>query len=706
MVMLIIVSICSVFVYLFIQHTQQTLDWCVESKIESIRAIVKTLEIEKKRHYRKRINSFINYKLDPSREKNLQAFAAQDREELLRLSTPYFNLIQSEDPSFSTLAWILPDNHNLLRVHNPKRTIDDVSKIRPDVVKANRDHQQYSGYILAKAGIRYAIVEPVLYKGSYLGVVQFGLDESFPLETIKEQLHLIVGLIIPNEKFSVVTRAKLPSITGKKYTIQSHDLTFFEKGNDVIDWSLEQQQVLLHGKRYVIVKALNLTNYADHVQGQIFAVLDISEHVADADTKTLYIFILGTILLLSSFVILYFSYGSLVERIITLNRSLRQKTKEWENTFDAMSDIVTLQDIDMNIFKVNQAGCNALGLKYDNIIGKHCYELFHGSNEPCPKCPLLVTRETFEPYTKEITHEKLGKTFLVSASPVINEDGKLTHIAHVAKDITEKKKIEERLFLNEKLSTIAGLAAGVAHEINNPLSAILNSQQIIEMGLDHEKPTNKKLAEECGVDLAKVETYFEKKNLNCFMKGIRDSAIKAGNIINNLLNFSRPHKGDITHVNLSNLLDTTLLLASVDYDLKKQYDIIKVKILKEYDSELNEVPCVAMEIEQVILNLIKNAVHAMADHNTEDPYIMIRTAKMEDMARIEVEDNGPGIDKETHLHIFDPFFTTKEVGMGTGLGLSVSHALIADKHRGNIWVESEPGKGAKFIIELPLNQEV
>ncbi|MCK5405125.1 MAG: hypothetical protein KAI75_07825, partial [Desulfobulbaceae bacterium] len=348
-VMLIIIFICSAFMYHFIQHAQQSLDRSVDSKAESIRAIVKTIETNKNRHYRKRINNFINYKLDPSKEKTLQAFAAQDREELLRLSTPYFNLIQSEDPSFSTLAWILPNNFNLLRVHAPQISINDVSNIRPDVVKANRDYQRCSGYIIARSGLRYAIVEPVFYKGKYLGATQFGLDEDFTLESIKEQLHITVGLIIPNEKFATVTRPQLPSITGKKYTIQSHDLPIFEGENDLIDWSLEQQQVLLHGKEYVIIKTLDLPDYAGHSQGQIFAAWDISDHVADTEAQILFIFILGVVLFLASFVILYFSYGALVENIIALNRSLRRKKDEWEKTFDAMSDIVTIQDKNMRI---------------------------------------------------------------------------------------------------------------------------------------------------------------------------------------------------------------------------------------------------------------------------------------------------------------------------------------------------------------------
>lgn len=112
-----------------------------------------------------------------------------------------------------------------------------------------------------------------------------------------------------------------------------------------------------------------------------------------------------------------------------------------------------------------------------------------------------------------------------------------------------------------------------------------------------------------------------------------------------------------------------------------------------------------MEIEQVILNLLKNSAQAMAEAGlAEKPCITLRTAITGNRAVIEVEDNGPGIPEDIQSNIFDPFFSTRDVGIGTGMGLSVSHAVIVDKHKGEIRVESEPGQGTKFIIELPLTQ--
>ncbi len=121
----------------------------------------------------------------------------------------------------------------------------------------------------------------------------------------------------------------------------------------------------------------------------------------------------------------------------------------------------------MRIVKNNQAASATLGLFFDQIIGHHCYELFHGSNEPCQNCPLLATKESFSPYTREMYHKKLERTFLVSASPVFDNKGNLEYIAHVAKDITEIKQLEDKLFQSQKMEAIGTMASGIAHDFQS-----------------------------------------------------------------------------------------------------------------------------------------------------------------------------------------------------------------------------------------------
>jgi signal transduction histidine kinase len=135
-------------------------------------------------------------------------------------------------------------------------------------------------------------------------------------------------------------------------------------------------------------------------------------------------------------------------------------------------------------------------------------------------------------------------------------------------------------------------------------------------------------------------------------------------------------------------------------------EIYKVKIIKDFQPDLPLVPCIENELEQVVLNLLNNAASAMTDEKMESPpQIQLVIKANQKTARIEVKDNGPGIDDETKKRIFEPFFTTKPVGEGTGLGLSVSFMIITSNHKGTIEVQSEIGKGTRFIIQLPLTNK-
>ncbi len=286
-----------------------------------------------------------------------------------------------------------------------------------------------------------------------------------------------------------------------------------------------------------------------------------------------------------------------------------------------------------------------------------------------------------------------------------DSEQKLIHYVGFVTDISQRKKMGKQILQNEKMATVAGLAAGVAHELNTPLSAILQAHQLVEMGLSPVEERSREKAAECNVDLAAVQGYLKKNDLDYFMNGIRESALKADNIIKSLMEFSRPNEGEFSTADIEDIMESALLLSQSDYDMKKKYNIMNVRFMKEYDSDLSSLVCVATEIEQVVLGLIKNSVQAMmATDLTEKPCITLRTAAAGNRAVIEVEDNGPGIPGEVKQHIFDPFFTTREVGIGTGLGLAVVYTVVVEKHGGTIEVESEPGEGAKFIIKLPLNQ--
>ena len=283
---------------------------------------------------------------------------------------------------------------------------------------------------------------------------------------------------------------------------------------------------------------------------------------------------------------------------------------------------------------------------------------------------------------------------------LVSEEGRQV-VQAFGEDVTEQRLMEAHLLQGEKMATIAGLAAGVAHEINTPLSGILQAIQLIEMGLDPTQEQNRTLAAEYGLDLENLGNYLQQKQLNFFLQGIKESAGNAARIVADLLQFCRPHTNASMLVSLPEMIDRSIELAKADYTLKKEYNIINVEFIREYSPDLPEVNCVGMEIEQVLINLIKNSCQAMAgDDGPIDPHIIFRTKQRGERAVIEVEDNGPGMEPEVCRQVFDPFFTTKDIGKGTGLGLSVSYSIVCNKHGGNIEVESTPGKGTKFIIRL------
>ncbi len=271
-------------------------------------------------------------------------------------------------------------------------------------------------------------------------------------------------------------------------------------------------------------------------------------------------------------------------------------------------------------------------------------------------------------------------------------------------DVTERVRIEEMMVQSEKMLSIGGLAAGMAHEINNPLGVILQALQNIFRRVSPDLPANIRAAEECGIALTSLRQYLEQREILVFMEDIRQSGQRAAEIVANMLSFSRKADGGGSPADLAELLDRTVLLAGSDYDLKKCRDFRQIEIVREYEPGLPPVVCQAGKIQQVFLNILRNGAEAMMAIKDPGrrPRFVLRVAQDQGMVRVEIEDNGPGMDEATRRRVFEPFFTTKPPGSGTGLGLSVSYFIIAEDHGGAMVVESNPGVGTRFIIQLPL----
>ncbi|WP_076003882.1 ATP-binding protein [Dehalogenimonas formicexedens] len=350
--------------------------------------------------------------------------------------------------------------------------------------------------------------------------------------------------------------------------------------------------------------------------------------------------------------------------------------QEWESTFDSIPDLICILDANHNIIRVNRAMADKLGLSPAQTIGKKCYELMHNTEAPPINCPGLSVGKGCSPGSEMA---RCGSVYQINIS-TLNTDGKSSgRYVHIARDVTavknaeaEQKRLKEKAELSSRLAAVGEMAAGIAHEINNPLTGVLGYAELM---LSEDLPDE--LREE--------------------VKVIADGSKRVAEIVKRMLTFARQTKPFKTSLSVTELIDNTLELRN--YVLRTA----GIDVVKKYQADLPWVVADPGQLQQVLLNLIVNAEHAIK--KTGHPGVITITAeKTTDHLRVKVSDNGPGIDPELLPKLFQPFFTTKDPGEGTGLGLSISRSIILE-HGGTIDIASELGHGATFTIELPLNAE-
>ena len=374
------------------------------------------------------------------------------------------------------------------------------------------------------------------------------------------------------------------------------------------------------------------------------------------------------------------------------------------NILDSMPSILASVDAQGRITQWNQQAVRKIGVPPGEAVGR----LF---SDVCPLAPVSMEQINAAmtgkvPFRALKVPHKIGDAVEYVDVTVYPLETDQTQGAVVRIDnVTERVRLEEMMIQSEKMVSIGGLAAGMAHEINNPLAGILQNAQVIRNRVSPELPANKSAAEELGIDLNVLYAYFEKRGCLRMMDSIMESGHRAARIVENMLSFSRKSNVHMANVDICALLDRTVELAANDYDLKKQYDFRRIRIEREYEDDMPFVPCEESKIQQVFFNLIRNGAQAMASKQA-DACFVLRVGRQGEDVRIEIADNGPGMSEELRKRVFEPFFTTKKVGEGTGLGLSVSYFIVVENHGGTMEVESAPGEGTTFILTLPLTPAV
>ena len=390
------------------------------------------------------------------------------------------------------------------------------------------------------------------------------------------------------------------------------------------------------------------------------------------------------------------------QSLIQSENNLRNLRNYLSNIINSMPSMLIGVSPDGIITQWNLEAEKVTGCSIEGAIGKHVKDVVpHLANEMDRIHTAISTKQkqtnlkqTHTPDYRDVHYED------ITIYPLI-ADGVEGAVIRID-DVTERVRLEQMMVQSEKMMSVGGLAAGMAHEINNPLAAILGHIHNINRRIFGNLKQNEAVAAKCDVSLEDVRKYLNARDISKMLDSVQESGHRAATIVSNMLNFSRKSEKLIGSFNLSKLLDKTLELASNDYDLKKQYDFRKIEIVRQYEHDIPNVYCDGNEIQQVFLNLLKNGAEAMAekDYHGDHPKFILRIKKKDSMVEVEIEDNGPGMNEKTRLRIFEPFYTTKKVGQGTGLGLSVSYFIITDQHHGTMEVESEPDLWTRFTLRL------
>ncbi|KPK74995.1 MAG: hypothetical protein AMJ79_12695 [Phycisphaerae bacterium SM23_30] len=373
-----------------------------------------------------------------------------------------------------------------------------------------------------------------------------------------------------------------------------------------------------------------------------------------------------------------------VDRDITermqAEQDLRKTEKERAIILRSISEQIVYHDLDLRIRWANRAAGESANLDADCLIGGYCYEIWHQRHEPCEGCPVVKTRETGQPQQKEISTPDERVWFLRSY-PIRGEDGALEGIVEVVQDITQRKQAEEEVRQRQRelahasrLSTVGEMASGLAHELNQPLTAISTfaggSLRMLESGAS------------------------ASEEIKSALQNVAAQAQRAGEIIRRIRDFTRKQEPQRSAVDINHIIQE-----AVDF-IKPEAGKKQVEIRLELAEKLPLVRADAVQIEQVVLNLVRNGIEALEDPAMGQRRLTIQTRLLEhkDAVEVAVCDNGVGFNPEDAEKLFDSFYTTKDKGLGMGLSLS---RTIIEWHDGHLWADANPEGGTTFRFTVP-----
>ena len=362
-----------------------------------------------------------------------------------------------------------------------------------------------------------------------------------------------------------------------------------------------------------------------------------------------------------------------------VEEALQKADDNWRNSFNSLEEVMLIIDRDYNIENINNNGLAFLGKNKEEVLGRKCYQVMHGNNKPSEYCPFRQALKNKKVESIEQYDELFEKHFSIKSAPIFDEHGEVIKCVYLMSDITKRveaevkeKVLQQELNLTSRLASIGEVAAGITHEINNPLTSVIAfAQMLTQMDV----PEDVREAVEV----------------------INDGANRIAGIVEKLLTFARRYRPDKEYVDINTIVTRVVEMRS--YEMRNNNVAVTMHLIPDLPQTMANIG----QLQQVFLNIIINAEQAIAGAH-EGREISIKTERVDSNIRVSITDDGPGIPEDNIDKIFDPFFTTKDEDGGTGLGLSISYGIIKE-HSGKIYAKSVLGKGATFIIDLPIIAE-
>ncbi len=466
-------------------------------------------------------------------------------------------------------------------------------------------------------------------------------------------------------------------------------LALEEGAPEVLEFTHQNEQPVLRLLRPMITNEHCLKCHAHQgyrvgdIRGGVGVVVPLAPYLTESRKVSRKLLTAFLSVGLTGLIIIGLLYGRGRQRLreqLRYQDDLRGARDEWERTFNAIDDIITIFDRDMRVIRANRASTRISGMSPEAIKGKSCHELFRSSPVPCPDCPTMEQRKQGISANATVRHG--NKIFAISCAPLADQTGELTGFVHIAKDITDQRHLESRLRQAQKMEAIGTLAGGIAHDFNNILTPITGFTELAMGKLPADSAATNDL------------------------KQVARAAGRARELVRQILTFSRKNDGETRPLKPEPIIKEALKLMRSTLPTT-------IEIRQDITAECGMIMADPGQLHQVIMNLCTNAYHAMRESGgvlavglerlilrEDDARLIAAEMKPGPYLRLSVSDNGCGMKRATMERMFEPYYTTKPASEGTGLGMAVVHGIVS-QHGGKITAYSEPDQGTTIHVYLP-----